>query len=170
MIAVEQKPNMAGLTTASKQSQGTATNGMEVRTQSTFSRAGSITLEKNALKIEYEAFGKTHVVYISTAGLRSLTGPSQMPADVEEITIGIDGTEVISKVGRAWRSRSGKALVINTSQSQGELMVPWGQFKRVLDRQVQKAIISRFNPPPKPEPRPVVETGNSMSKGLARGF
>lgn len=170
MIAVEQKPNMAGLTTASKQSQGTATNGMEVRTQSTFSRAGSITLEKNALKIEYEAFGKTHVVYISTAGLRSLTGPSQMPADVEEITIGIDGTEVISKVGRAWRSRSGKALVINTSQSQGELMVPWTGFKKVIEKKVEKARLSRFTPPDKPRPRPSTETGNPMNAGLARGF
>jgi hypothetical protein len=32
---------------AATESQGTATNGMEVRTQSIFSRAGSITMEKD---------------------------------------------------------------------------------------------------------------------------
>jgi len=170
MNAEEQKPNMPGLTSATTPSQGTGTNGIDVRTQSTFSRAGSITLEKSALKIEYESFGQKHVAHISAAGIRSLVGPTHMPCDVEEIREGIDGTIVISKVGRAWRSRSGRALVINTTQSQGELMVPWGQFKRVLDRQVQKAVISRFNPPPKPQPRPGMQTGNSISEGLARGF
>lgn len=167
---MEQKNNAAGLTAATTQSQGTATNGIDVRTQSTFTRAGSITLEKSALKIEYESFGHPHVAYISAAGIRSLVGPTHMPCDVEEITEGIDGTTVICKVGRAWRSRSGRALVITTNQSQGDLMVPWSQFRKVLDRQVMKAIVSRFNPAPKPQPRPAMETSNSMSAGLARGF
>lgn len=170
MIAEEQKPNMAGLTSATTQSQGTATNGMEVRTQSTFSRAGSIALEKQALRIDYESFGQAHTCYISGKGIRSITGPSQFPADVEEITEGIDGTIVITQIGKAWRSRSGRALVIRTTQSDGDLMVPWSQFRKVIGGQAAKAIISRFNPPPKPQPRPVVETGNNISQGLAGGF
>lgn len=158
---------MAGLPEVTTQRQGTANNGIEVRTQSTFTRCGSISREKMALRVDYESFGQKHVAYISAAGIRSITGPSQMPADVEEVTEGTDGTIVISKVGRAWRSRSGRALVIRTVQSQGELMVVWSQFRKVLDGQVQKAVISRFNPPEKVQP---IAPGTPINAGLARGF
>jgi hypothetical protein len=160
---------VAGLSSATTQGQETANTGMEVRTQSTFSRAGSITLEKNALRIIYESFGTSHTVYISPAGIRSLI-EKIMPADVVTIREGIDGTEVIESVGRAWRSRSGKALMILTNQSAGEIMCPWGQFKKVIEKKVEKATVSRFTPPEKPRPRPSVEAGNSISQGLARGF
>lgn len=140
------------------------------KTISTFTKCGSISLEKQALRIEITTFNQKHVAYISVAGIRQLIGPTQMPADVEEIRAGIDGTEVITQVGKAWRSRSGKALVINTSQSQGELMVPWTGFKKVIEKKVEKARLSRFTPPEKPRPRPSTETGNPMNAGLARGF
>jgi len=162
-----QKTNMPGLTT---QNQGTGTKGIDVRPQSSFTRCGNISLEMLAVKVTYESFGKTHTAFIGAAGVRSLTGPAQMPCDVEEIQEGADGTEVISQVGKAWRSRSGKALVINTSQSQGELMVPWTGFKKVIEKKVEKARLSRFTPPDKPRPRPSTETGNPMNAGLARGF
>lgn len=166
---MEQKTEVAGLTSATTPSQETADNVSQQKTISTFIRAGSISLEKSALRIDFESFNQKHVVHIGAVGIRSLVGPTHMPCDVEEITEGIDGTIVLSKVGRAWRSRSGRALVITTSQSQGELMVPWSQFRKVLDRQVQKAIVSRFCPaPPNPQPRPAVDT--SITAGLARGF
>lgn len=161
------KTDMAGLPSATTQRQGTATNGIDVRTQSTFTRCGSISREKQALKIEYESFNEKHVAYIGAPGIRSLTGPSQMPADVEEITGGIDGTIVISQVGRAWRSRSGRALVIRTTQSQGELMVVWSQFRKVLEGQVERARLSRFTPHEKIQP---IAPGTPINAGLARGF
>lgn len=156
---------MAGLSTATTQGQETADHVSQPKTISTFTRAGSITLEKAALRIDYESFGKSHTAYISPAGIRALI-EKMMPADVEEVRTGIDGTEVISQVGRAWRSRSGRALVITTSQSQGELMTPWSGFKRVIEKKVEKARLSRFTPPPKPQPRP----SSGLSDGLAGGF
>ncbi len=164
---VQKKTESADLTT---QNQGTATKGMEVRTQNTFSRAGSITMEKSALRIEYESFNQAHVVYISVQGLRSLTGTPNFPCDVEEIQEGTDGTIVISTVGRAWRSRSGRALVIRTTQSQGEIMVPWSQFRKVLDKQVQKAVISRFTPAAIEHSHQSTEPLKSISAGLAERF
>ncbi|OPX71331.1 MAG: hypothetical protein A4E36_00097 [Methanoregulaceae archaeon PtaB.Bin009] len=161
---------VAGLSSASTPGQESADHVSQPKTISTWTRAGSISLEKAALRIDYESFGKSHVAYVSLRGIRSLIGPTQMPADVEEVRTGIDGTEVISQVGKAWRSRSGKALVINTSQSQGELMVPWTGFKKVIEKKVEKARLSRFTPPDKPRPRPSTETGNPMNAGLARGF
>lgn len=151
----------------SSSSQGTdaANTVSQSKTISTFTRCGSIALEKNALRIIYESFGTSHTVYISPAGIRSLI-EKMMPADVEEVRTGIDGTEVVTQVGKAWRSRSGKALVITTSQSGGELMVPWTGFKKVIEKKVEKATVSRFNPPEKPRPRP----SSALSQGLSRGL
>lgn len=140
------------------------------KTISTFTKCGSISLEKQALRIEITTFNQKHVAYISVAGIRQLIGPTQMPADVEEIRTGIDGTEVTQAIGRAWRSRSGRALVIRVPYSSADLMVPWSQFRKVLDRKVQKAAVSTFTPPDKPRPRPSNEAGNSMNAGLAGGF
>lgn len=166
---LEQKTNMPGLTSATTLSQGTGTSGIDVRTHSTFTRCGSITREKQALRIDYESFGQAHTVFISPAGLRSLTGTSQMPADVEEVREGIDGAIVISQAGKAWRSRSGRALVIRTVQSDGDLMVPWNQFKKVIENQAAKATVSRFSPSIIP-PRCQQTQSSGISHGLAGGF
>jgi len=151
---------------ATNEGNGKAANNVsQGKTISTFTRAGSISMAKAALRIDYESFGKSHTAYISPMGIRSLI-EKMMPADVEEVRAGIDSTDVITQVGKAWRSRSGKALVITTSQSQGELMVPWSGFKRVIEKKVEKARLSRFTPPPKPRPRP----SSGLSDGLAGGF
>jgi len=168
MIVNEQK-DVADLP-ATTLGTGSANISTGVRPQNTFTRCGSISREKMALRVDYESFGQKHVAYISAAGIMSLTGPGNIPCDVEEMTEGIDGTIVIEKVGRAWWSRSGRALVIRTTQSDGEIMAPWSQFRKVIDRQVQKAAISWFNPPGKPSPCPSIESRNSISTGLDRGF
>lgn len=124
-------------------------------------------MAKQALRVEYESFGKTHTCFISPTDIRALIDKT-MPATVVEISQeGIDGLPVIAQVGKAYRSRSGKALIINTSESGGDIMTPWTSFKKVIEGKVEKARLSRLNPPPKPQPQ---ATAQGIREGLARGF
>ena len=159
----------AGRPTASTPGERTANISKGVRPQSAFSRCGNISLEKMAVKVTYDSFGKTHTAFISAAGVRSLVEKG-MPADVSEVHENPDGAVVISMVGTAKRSQSGRALVIDTTQSAGQLMTPWVQFRRVVSRVVMKAVVSRLHQEPRPEPRRSIAPANSIYAGLARGF
>ena len=175
MSNVVKKPDVAAPTPdAGNEGNGkAAANSIDVRTQSPFSRAGTLSWDQMALKIVYESFGTEHTVYLSPPGIRSLTGPGHFPADVLELLTGPDGIEIIpQEIGRAWRSRSGRALVITTPTSDGELMIPWQRFKKVVEHRIPSATVSRFNGPEKPAPRPTSEPQNaaSITAGLEQGF
>ena len=174
MSNVVKKPEVAAPTPdAGNEGNGkAATQSIDLRTNSTFSRAGTLSWDAMALKIVYESFGTEHTVYLSPVGIRSLTGPGHFPCDVLELLTGPDGIEIIpQEIGRAWRSRSGRALVIVTPTSDGELMIPWQRFKRVIEHRIPSATVSRFNGPEKPAPRPTSEPQSaSITAGLERGF
>lgn len=166
---VSEQKEAAGHPTDSTPGERTAINSTGVRPQSAFTRCGSMCLEKMAVKITYESFDKTHTAFINAAGVRSLIEKG-MPADVSEVHEHPDGSVVITRVGTAKRSQSGRALVIDTTQSAGQIMTPWVQFRRVVSRVVMKAVVSRLHQEPRPEARRVTGPVNSISHGLARGW
>ena len=166
---VNEPKEMAGRPTASTPGERTANISKGVRPQSAFTRCGNISLEKMAVKVTYESFGKTHTAFISAAGVRSLIEKG-IPADVSEVHENPDGAVVIAKVGTAKRSQSGRALVIDTTQSAGQIMTPWVQFRRVVSGVVMKAVVSRLHQEPRPEPRQSIAPANSICAGLAPGW
>jgi len=165
----DEPKEVAGRPTDSTPGERTANINKGVRPQSAFTRCGNISLEKMAVKVTYESFGKTHTAFISASGVRSLVEKG-IPADVSEVHENPDGAVVIAKVGTAKRSQSGRALVMDTTQSAGQLMTPWVQFRRVVSRVVMKAAVSRLHQEPRPEPRRSIAPANSIYAGLARGF
>lgn len=168
---VNEPKEAAGLPPATTPGKRTANNSKGVQTQSTFIKCGSLCLEKMAVKVTYESFNSTHTAFISVAGVRALIEKG-IPADVSEVHEHPDGSVVISRVGTAKRSQSGRALVIDTTQSAGQLMTPWTQFLRVISGQVMKARISRLHQGIRPEPRtPATAAGTApIHAGLERGF
>lgn len=166
---VSEPKEVAGHPTDSTPGERTANISKGVRPQSAFTRCGSMCLEKMAVKVTYDSFGKTHTAFISAAGVHTLIEKG-IPADVSEVHEHPDGSVVISRVGTAKRSQSGRALVIDTTQSAGQLVTPWVQFRRVVSRQSMKAMVSRLHQEPAPEPGRPVGPVNSIHAGLVRGW
>ncbi|NMB79287.1 MAG: hypothetical protein GYA23_09375 [Methanomicrobiales archaeon] len=140
-----------------------------------FQRAGSIGMQREALRISYESFNKSHVVYIGRGDLtRFVQNPLAGPAPVYETTINPDGSELYQKIGHAHQSMSGRALMICTSTSAGELTVPWSMFMAVINGRRGSSTISRVHDRPRQQhpvavQRPVPASDNLRS-GLEGGF
>ena len=96
-----------------------------------------------AVRIAYRAFNQEHVAFIPALAVRALQQPGALPVDVSKV----EGDQVIPQVGRAWRSRSGRALVIRLIDSDGEIMVPWQKFRQVVECGIDKARVSRIGTP-----------------------
>jgi len=113
--------------------------------RSPFTRTGSIAMQNQALRITYDAFGKSHIAYIGMVDLQRLVRDRFAPAaPVKQTRQGIDGSEITEKIGYACRTVSGKALKISTSTSGGDMMVPWTSFLQVLNRKMRSVTISRI--------------------------
>lgn len=132
-----------------------------------FVRTGRVELEKSALRVTYEAFGKTVTVFIGAKDLARVLMPGAPAVPVVNVRTGIDGTEVTESIGTAWRSRSGKALMIRTIDSDGEIMASFSKVRQIVHGEIRFAYLSRL--PHKDKPLP--ETAPSaLSDGLERGF
>jgi hypothetical protein len=137
---------------------------------SPFARCGHIVLEKDALKISYDAFGTNHIVFILGKDLRTLTGDRYAPpAPVHEIRKKPDGSVTAQKIGYAYRSVSGQSLVISTTTSDGDLVIPWSKLQQVVNREIRSALVSRIRDKAIIPPRPPVPACD-IRTGLARGF
>ena len=63
--------------------------------------------------------------------------------NIVSIREGVDGTEMVEPVGRAFMSRSGKALQIKTPHlAGGEASVSWSRFLQVLEGSLKRANLS----------------------------
>jgi hypothetical protein len=105
-------------------------------------RIGQIERDRHGLKITLtDLFGQFHLLYLAERDLPKLVFDS-MPGDL----VGIDETTnglVINLEGRAFRSRSGKALCIKIpGLAGGEAMVPWRAFMAVFEKRKKVAQIS----------------------------
>jgi hypothetical protein len=136
---------------------------------SPFVRTGSIRIENQALRIDYEAFHERHSVFIGMKDLQQLARDRFAPAaPVKEIRPGADGSEVCEKIGYAARTASGKVLKINTIHSGGDLTVPWTTFLQVINGKIKSAPISRIRIAEAPKTAPAPARG--IYAGLERGF
>ena len=149
--------------------EGTGQAAGKVSTSGIFVSCGYISLQHGAASIVYTAFNQEHEAIIPALAVRSLQQPGALPVDVSRV----DGDQVIPQVGRAWRSRSGRALMIRTIDSDGEIMVPWVKFRQVAEGRLDKARVSRVSLAPKPTPAPEQQhqhQGGDIRAGLAGGF
>lgn len=127
-------------------------------------------MEKSALRLTYEAFGKTHIAYIAALDLDKILQPGAPSVKVIHIRAGIDGEEVTDEIGTAWRSRSGKALMIRTIDSDGEIMASFSKLRQLTHGEVKYAYLSRIPDNPKPAPRQASEPQSALSAGLEERF
>ncbi|MDD3136322.1 MAG: hypothetical protein PHF64_07450, partial [Methanoregula sp.] len=78
---------------------------------SPFVRTGSIQMESQVLRINYDSFGKSHTAFIEPQDLNLLVRDRFAPAaPVRQMRLGVDGAEITEKIGYATRTVSGKAL------------------------------------------------------------
>lgn len=132
-----------------------------------FIRCGRIEKTEKGLVFSYDSFGKKKEAHLSARSAQVLLNDRGAPGqDLTRTWTGIDGAEVTEQIGKAYRSRSGKALMVKTIDSQGDLSVTWQAFKKVVSGQSGSAPLSRIDQPPKPKPAPTSDLG----EGLRRGF
>ena len=109
-------------------------------------------LEKQGeLKITFtDPFGAEHVAYITRQEVRKILD-QRMPGDV--VTITETPQEIITAiVGKAFRSRTGRALMIRVPYYSGDLMTPWAAFQKVMEGTQPAApvsIVQILTPAPK---------------------
>ncbi len=157
------QPGSKGLGSAGNQIDSKKNNSAGV-----FIRTGRVERDREALKITFKAFEKEHVAYIGCQDVRTLLQPGAPSVAVTTIQEGIDGSAIIHEAGKAWRSRSGKALMIRTTQSDGEISVSWQKFVQVVNREISYAYISRMESLPD---TPIKKQDNSdIRAGLEGGF
>ena len=109
-------------------------------------------LEKQGeLKITFtDPFGAEHVAYLTRQEVRKITS-DRMPGDL--VTVTETPQEIITAiVGKAFRSRTGRALMIRVPYYSGDLMTPWAAFQKVMEGQQPAApvsIVQILTPAPK---------------------
>jgi hypothetical protein len=137
---------------------------------SSFVRTGSIQMVDRALRIDYEAFGKSHSALIGPQDLQQIIRNRFAPAaPVKEIHRDSSGTETSDKIGYACRISSGKALKISTTTSGGDLVVPWSGFLKVVDGRIRSAQLSRLVIPEAPPRQPSPTPARDIREGLITG-
>jgi len=166
----DMQKNNAAAAVPSAGTEGTGQAAGKVSTSGIFLSCGYVTMQHGAMRIAYRAFNQEHEAIIPALAVRALQQPGALPVDVSRV----EGDQVIPQVGRAWRSRSGRALMIRTIDSDGEIMVPWVKFRQVADGTLDKARVSRVQRPGPAAPAPAQQHqdqgGDSIRAGLAGGF
>jgi len=104
-----------------------------------FTRCGTVSLEDDAVKVTYDAGRVTHTVFIPNAG--DLKGNR----DAVPVPVFARGPEGSIKTGYAHRSLSGRAFMISTTTSGGELTIEWSALQRVIHQDRQQVPVFRLN-------------------------
>jgi hypothetical protein len=127
---------------------------------SAWKRIGRLEKQGEGVKITFtDPFGASHVAYVTRQEVRKITA-DRMPGDV--VTISETPTEVITEIaGRAFRSRTGRALMIRVPWYSGDLMTPWAAFQKVMEGTQPAAPVSIVQ---------VLIPGPKVSKNHAAGF
>jgi len=108
---------------------------------SAWKRIGRLERQGEGVKITFtDPFGAQHVAYLTRQECRKITA-DRMPGDV--VTVTETPQEIITSiVGKAFRSRTGRALMIRVPYYSGDLMTPWQAFQKVMEGQQQAAAVS----------------------------
>lgn len=140
----------------------------ELKTISPWKVIGRVEMAKQALKISIDTpYDGRQVYYIGSQALQPLRSASRTPCDIMKIREGIDETEVIESAGRAYPSRSGKALCMKiTSLAGAEAMVPWAYLIRVVTGLQTAARVSTLMEVPNRQQKAT----SALTHGLSTGF
>lgn len=142
------------------------------KTLSSWRKVGRIERHGQGVQIEYRDLvrGELHEVFINAKNLHDLI-TRQIPCDV--VSIRETPNEIVtSMVGRAYRSRSGKALMLRLVDMAGaEAVSPWKNLMMVMDGTVKAAPLSIIE---EPAPRPPAQAAPLSTfdprAGMQRGF
>jgi hypothetical protein len=131
-------------------------------------RIGRLEKQGEGMKITFaDPFGAQHVVYITRQAARMIT-TERMPGDV--VTVTETPQEIITAiVGKAFRSRTGRALMIRVPYYSGDLMTPWAAFQKVMDGTQPAAPVSIVQTSI-PAPKPRQNDTTALSHGLEGCF
>ena len=112
------------------------------KSPSTWQRIGRLDKHGEGVRLTFkDPFGGEHLLYISRRDVAKIIH-DRAPGDV----VKIDETPndiVISTEGRAFRSRTGRALMVRVPYYAGaDIAVPWKMFMAVLEGKQQAAPLS----------------------------
>ena len=127
---------------------------------SAWKRIGRLERQGEGVKITFaDPFGASHVAYLTRQEVRKITS-DRMPGDL--VTVTETPQEIITSiVGKAFRSRTGRALMIRVPYYSGDLMTPWAAFLKVMEGTQPAAPVSIVQ---------VLIPGPKVSKNHAAGF
>jgi hypothetical protein len=136
----------------------------------TWKRIGRIERHLQGVKISFpDLFGVSHLFFIRQRDIRRITD-DRVPGDVVTIDETSSGDVVISTEGRAYRSRSGQALILEVPGFAGAgVMAPWKAFLAVLGGLQQAAPLSVIQKTESAENRHR-KTTSTLPRGLAAGW
>ncbi len=151
MTTDSRKTNQGGRSTVTTQGQSTPKDVLNRTNKNVSSgpgvwhKVGRLERVGEGVKISVSLFKDEYTWFILRRDLGYIIR-DRFPGQVVSITD--TGNEVItSAVGRAYRSRSGRALVIKTDVYSGDLMCPWAALECVLSGVTTSAPVSVFEVP-----------------------
>ena len=125
----------------------------------TWHRVGKLERIGEGIRITFTVFSTEHTVYLTRREVLKITA-DRMPGEICTITE-TAGEIITCNVGKAFRSRTGRALMIRTPNYSGDLMTPWQAFQKVMDGSQMAApvsIIEQGNAPPQRHSEPPAST------------
>ena len=142
----ERETEAAGLSSVANIREGTAgkvstSEQKNLSGASAWKRIGRLERQGEGVKITFaDPFGASHVAYLTRQEVRKITS-DRMPGDL--VTVTETPQEIITSiVGKAFRSRTGRALMIRTPYYSGDLMVPWQSFLNTMEGKQAAAPVS----------------------------
>ena len=140
----ESKRHMAPIPAPGSKGNGKANNGstFEQKTLSggVWHTVGTITRAGEGLRIDFTVFKDDYHIFLTRRELSNIL-KDRFPGDLVSIQE-TPGEVIISIIGKAFRSRTGRALMIRTPYYSGDMMVPWQAFQNVLAGIAARAPIS----------------------------
>lgn len=139
----------------------------ELKTVTAWKRIGRIERHLQGVKISFpDISGISRLFYIRQRDIQRIT-EDRVSCDVVTIDETSSGERVISTKGRAYRSRSGQALILEIPGFAGaDVMAPWKAFLSVLGGLQQAAPLSVIQKTERAENRHQ-KTTSTLPRGLA---
>jgi hypothetical protein len=135
----------------------------------TWVRIGHIEQAGKGVKILARAFGKEVHGTITPEGVKKLLSPGSSPAEILKVQRTPDGTEIYEKIGTAFRSRSGRGLIISLIAAP-EASGSWDGFRAVLGGTRERIAISVLEPAEEEQEDPRPAPRSSLYDGLECRF
>jgi len=145
MTTEESKRNAAAVPQPGSTGNSTPVKVSPIVNKNLWHKIGKIERVGEGVKISVSLFKDEYTWFILRRDLGYIIR-DHFPGQVVSITD--TGNEVITEgVGRAFRSRSGKALILRTSFYSGDMMTPWKALEGVLAGDTASSPVSVFEVP-----------------------